>query len=415
MSMKYFFRDQSTMSKFHIHPLGKYMDAYAKWLHDAGYSRNLGRTRLRLVARLSPWLKRHHIAVADLSWEHIQKYLNMKARKRRNPNRDDASALRQFMNFLDHEGVIQTKKVIPIEQDPLEQLLCNYARYLENERALSHGSIAIYRRHVSCFLIESFSNKAVDFSNLNSYGITNYVRMRAVDGSKSTSKLMCTALRSFLKFARYQGYIDTELGASVPTVANWRMASLPKALPSGEVEKVLNSCNRETAIGRRDYAILLTLARLGLRAGEVLSLRLDDIDWKNGTIMVRGKGSTLSQMPLPADVGEAIVLYLQNGRPNCSVRTMFLTGQAPNKGFATAAAISNIVREAFARAGIEVGKGAAHKFRHTLATNLLKKGASLPDIAELLRHQTLDCTTIYAKVDLSSLQSLVVAWPGGAQ
>jgi site-specific recombinase XerD len=413
--MKYFFRDQGTLSKFHIHPLGKYMNAYAEWLHDSGYSRDLGRAKIRMVARLSPWLKRHGIAAVDLTWEHIQQYLEMKVRKGRKLNHDDARTLRQFMRFLDEQEVIQGKTVIPVGQDPLEQLLYDYTRYLKNERALSPGSIVQYKRHVSRFLIETFSEAKLDLSILQSCGIASYVRVRAAETSKSDSKLMCTALRSFLRYARYQGFIDFELDACVPTVANWRMASLPKALPPDAVEKVLNSCDRETAIGQRDYAILLTLARLGLRAGEVVSLQLEDIDWRMGTITVRGKGSTLSQMPLPADVGQAIVLYLQKGRPKCSSRAIFVRAQAPKKGLARSGAICNIVRQALERAGIRMGRGAAHKFRHALATNLLQKGASLPDIAELLRHRTLECTTIYAKVDLSSLRTLAVAWPGGAQ
>jgi len=229
------------------------------------------------------------------------------------------------------------------------------------------------------------------------------------------AKQMTAALRSFLQYARYQGYINIDLSASVPTVANWSKASIPKSLPPDQVELVLAHCDRQTAVGRRDYAILLLLARLGLRAGEIVSLSLDDIDWQAGLITVRGKSNHLSQLPLPIDVGEAIVAYLQNGRPLSTSRALFLRGQAPITSFKGPAAVSKLVRHALIRAGIDSPYKGAHQFRHTLATEMLRQGASLAEIGELLRHRNPQTTTIYAKVDLVSLRKLALPWPGGAQ
>jgi site-specific recombinase XerD len=229
------------------------------------------------------------------------------------------------------------------------------------------------------------------------------------------AKLMTTALRSFLRYARYQDYINIDLAASVPTVANWSMASIPKSLSPDQVELILAHCNRKTATGRRDYAILLLLARLGLRGGEVVSLRLEEIDWQAGNITVRGKGGHWSQLPLPKDVGEAIAAYLQDGRPHSKSRSVFLRGRAPAVSFKNTVAVSSIVKHALARAGINAPQKGAHLFRHTLATQMLGQGASLSEIGELLRHRSTQTTSIYAKVDLISLRTLALPWPGGAQ
>jgi integrase/recombinase XerD len=190
---------------------------------------------------------------------------------------------------------------------------------------------------------------------------------------------------------------------------------LPKSLPLQHVKRVLASCNRKTAIGRRDYAMLLLLARLGLRAGEVVSLALDDIDWEAGYLTVRGKGDRRAPLPLPADVGKAIAAYLKYGRPRSTSRCVFLRGRAPASSFKSSPAVSTVVRHALARAGIDRPRKGAHQFRHTLATEMLRQGVSLREIGDLLHHRHPQTTTIYAKVDLVSLRTLGLAWPGGAR
>jgi len=181
------------------------------------------------------------------------------------------------------------------------------------------------------------------------------------------------------------------------------------------VQKVLHDCDRRTGIGRRNYAILLLLARLGLRAGEVVALNLEDIDWDNGHITVRAKGGRWSQLPLPADVGKAIALYLRQDRPHVSCRRVFLRHRAPTVGFANSIAISSLVMSALKRAGVESARKGAHLFRHGLATDMLRHGASLDEIGDLLRHKSPNTTAIYAKVDLVALRSLALPWPGGAR
>jgi site-specific recombinase XerD len=228
------------------------------------------------------------------------------------------------------------------------------------------------------------------------------------------AKLLTSALRSFLHYARYRGEVTHDLAAAVPTVANWSMPSIPRAIPVDAVHRLLASINRRTATGRRDYAILLLLARLGLRAGEVVRLELNDIDWNVGSLEVQGKGGQHADLPLPADVGAAITTYLRHGRPRSNSRRVFLRAKAPIRGLLGSQAIGSLVRHNIARAGVQAPTYGAHQFRHALATKMLRYGASLAEIGEVLRHRSTETTKIYTKVDLDSLRALALPWPGGA-
>jgi integrase/recombinase XerD len=221
-----------------------------------------------------------------------------------------------------------------------------------------------------------------------------------------------TTLRSFLRFLQQRGLLSTDLAAAVPGVAGWRLAHLPKALPTEQVERLLASCDRRSPTGRRDFAILMLLARLGLRGGEVSALTLDDIDWERGEIVVHGKGQKLARLPLPADVGSALVDYLRQDRPVCPSRRVFIRVRAPKRGFISLSAICCIVRRALERAGLAPEFKGAHLLRHSLATHLLRRGASLVEIGQLLRHSQPDTTQIYAKVDITALRAIALPWPG---
>lgn len=227
---------------------------------------------------------------------------------------------------------------------------------------------------------------------------------------------MTSALRSFFRFLFGRGKLHADLALSVPTVANWRLSTVPKYLAAEEIQRLLDSCERKTPTGARDYAILLLLARLGLRAGEVVALTLDDVDWRSGEIHVRGKGLIHDRMPLPPDVGEAIASYLRTGRPRCRSRQLFICGKAPRHGLAGPSTLTTIVRRALARANLHPPSKGAHLLRHSLATSMLRSGATLGEIGEVLRHRTTNTTEIYAKVDFNGLRSLAQSWPiGGVQ
>jgi integrase/recombinase XerD len=252
-------------------------------------------------------------------------------------------------------------------------------------------------------------------SRLSASDVVRFVQRQAPQLHLKRAKLLTSALRSFLRYARYRGEVALDLAAAVPVVANWSMPSIPRAIGADQARQLLASIDRRTAIGLRDYAVLLLLARLGLRSGEVAFLELDDIDWDAGQVSIRGKGGQCSALPLPPDVGEAIAAYLFRGRPRSSDRRVFLRSRAPVRGFMSQVAIGSIVRHALQRTGIQAPTTGAHQFRHALATQMLHHGASLAEIGEVLRHRSPQTTTIYAKVDLTALRTLALPWPGGAR
>ncbi|MCK5652956.1 MAG: tyrosine-type recombinase/integrase [Gemmatimonadetes bacterium] len=253
-------------------------------------------------------------------------------------------------------------------------------------------------------------------SLLTAADITGFVMRHAHDHSSGSAQIMCWALRSCLRYLQYRGQISIDLASSVPSVRRWKLTSLPSYLRPAEIQRVLAACSRRSPIGRRDYAILLLLARIGLRADEIRLLTLDDIDWGSGRLTVQGKGRRGACMPLPMEVGAAMADYLQHGRPRSDSRRVFLSHLAPHDGFAASAAVSVVAKRALARAGIEgVAHKGAHLFRHSLATQLLRAGASLTEIGQVLRHQNQDTTRIYAKVDVRSLRAIALRWPGGAR
>jgi site-specific recombinase XerD len=224
--------------------------------------------------------------------------------------------------------------------------------------------------------------------------------------------LTVTALRSFLVFLHVDGVIERSLAFAVPSVAGWRLAGLPKGLEPDEVRRLLSACDRRTRNGRRDFAILTVLVRLGLRASEVVALRLDDLDWQAGEILVRGKGNRAERLPLPTDVGDAIAMYLRHSRPaDADGRAVFVRIRAPHRAL-SGSGVAQVVAAAAQRVGL--GQIFAHRLRHTAATQMLRAGASLQEIGQILRHRSTLTTAIYAKVDRKALRTVARRWPGDA-
>jgi len=410
--MNQFFGDPKTCQRMHEGPLGQYIDSYVTEMCEQGYCQDATESQTRLVSDLSRWMAERKITPQQLTTDQCKIYLRSRAQHRR-PKRDDWAALKRLLNLL------LRREVIPEPWQPtatpVTQLQVEYGQYLRQERALVSSTVHRYVVLAGEFLTDCFGTSPIDLSTLQATDITGFVQRRAATIGSRWAQLMTTALRSFLQFARYRGDLTTDLAACVPTVANWSQSTLPRALPPGQLKLVLASCDRKTAVGRRDYAILLLLARLGLRSSEIIALSLEDLDWQTGLITVRGKGGRYSQLPLPVDVGEAIANYLQTARPKTLHRRVFLRGRAPVASFKGPQAIASLVRHALVRAGIHSQRNGAHQFRHHLATQMLRHGASLAEIGELLRHRSPQTTTIYAKVDLTSLRTLALPWPGGAQ
>lgn len=287
-----------------------------------------------------------------------------------------------------------------------------FATYLLREKGVAPATEKNYGREIAEFLRHRFRGRRVDASALRPRDLHRFVTWRAQHVAPTRVKLAVTALRAFCQFLRFRGDTASDLASSVLTVPKWRLSTLPKSIPQEQVEQIVAQCDRRTIVGRRNFAILLLLARLGLRASEVVALTLDDIDWDAGELTVQGKGSRVERLPLPQDVGQALAAYLKRGRPRCSSRNVFIRTHAPFIGFSSAAAISSIVEDAIDRAGLDPPSRGAHLLRYSLATRTLGRGGSLAEIAELLRHRHPDTTALYAKVDLDALRSVAPRWPG---
>jgi integrase/recombinase XerD len=383
-------------------------------VREQGYAVSSIHRRVLLAACFSRWLKQQKVGVRAVTSAHAARFLRHRGRHVR-VHSGDTAALRHLIQFLRREGVVPAEKVAAPKLSAAEQCVQADEHYLREMCVLADATVTNYVPFIREFLKGRFGNGRVLLSRLRACDVVRFVQDKAPHLHVRRAKLMTTALRSFLRYARFRGEVTLDLGAAVPVVANWSMPSIPRAIAADQVRKLLASIDRRTAVGRRDYAILLLLARLGLRSGEVVFLELDDIDWNAGQLRVRGKSGQRSELPLSAEVGKAIAAYLRRGRPDCDSRRVFLRAKAPYRGFRCSSGIGSIVRHSLQRAGVDSPTYGAHQFRHGLATEMLRQGASLGEIGEVLGHHHPDTTKIYTKVDIKSLRTLALPWPGGAR
>lgn len=288
-------------------------------------------------------------------------------------------------------------------------LLAEFGTWLDRERGLSPVTVRCYSKQAKYFLAAAGGPEAV--GSLDAGKVTAFIVDWSRDCATESAKAMVTSLRAFLRFAHATGRTAVPLAAAVPAVASWRLSGFPKGLKAAEIEMLLSGCDRETAVGLRDHAVLSLLARLGLRGAEAAGLQLDDIDWRAGEIAVTGKGSRTERLPLPAPAGEALAAWLAGGRPRCEPRAVFVTVRRPYRQL-TPTAVRAVMGRACERAGLE--RRGAHRFRHALATEMLRAGASLPEVGQVLRHRSMLSTSLYAKVDENALRPLARPWPGNA-
>ena len=330
----------------------------------------------------------------------------------------NARAARHFLEHLREKAAIRPPEPAA-DETPLGTLCRQYANYLEKQRGLAAVTVAEYWRFARRLIVERFRDGPIRVRDLTPDDVSGFILRHARSGSPGVAKLMVSALRCFFRFLFLNGQTQSNLAGAVPSVPDWRLAELPKYLTPEEVERVVRAaCERDAPVARRDHAIILLLARLGLRAGEVIALDLDDVDWRAGELEVRGnKGHHHDCLPLPVDVGQALAGYLRHDRPPCTTRRLFVRAKAPHRGFAHPSSISTIVCRTMKRAGLQPDFTGAHVLRHSLATGMLRSGASLDEISEVLRHRSPATTEIYAKVDVKGLRSLALPWPtkGGEQ
>lgn len=329
------------------------------------------KSKLWSLADFGQWLQKRNFPIRDFDEKLIESFI-----KSRRQCRGEVKTLHQFLDHLRRSNIVRNRKPPP-ERSPLAKILNRYEEHLQLERGLVRVTIAGYLPFVRKFLVERFRDQPFRLRKLKASDVSDFVLRHG-------------------------------------TVANWRLSTVPKYLTPQEVRRVLKGCDRRTSIGRRDYAVLLLLARLGLRIGEVVALQLGDIDWRAGEIMIRGKGSFHDRMPLPCAVGEALTRYIRQDRPHCPTRQVFVCMRAPRRGFARST-VTTIVHYALQRANLSPIFKGAHLLRHSLATSMLRAGATMSEIGEVLRHRVSNTTEIYAKVDFNGLRSLTHPWPIGGE
>jgi site-specific recombinase XerD len=414
--LDHFIGNRGTVRRLQSGVIGSQLDSFATQRAENGYAATTVRGQLTLLGHFSQWLTRRGCGIPELTDELVGTFVHDRTRRGR-LHRGDATTLQQFLTHLRARGVVASPAPM-IDASPLGQLQRDYEQYLRAERGLAPVTVSNYVGVLRRFLSDRFGNGPLELGTLNVSTITTFVIREAHSMSPRYAQGIVTALRSICRFLRQRGAIDRDLAAGVPSVSDWRLATIPKYLHPEEIERVLQTCNRQTAVGRRNHAILLLLARLGLRAGEIIALELDDIRWRAGEILVRSsKRLPQDQLPLLAEVGEALATYIRRDRQPHTTRRVFLCMKAPRRGFAHPSTVSTIVQRALSRAGLSPALKGAHLFRHSLATRMLRQGASLPEIGLVLRHRTVQTTEIYAKVDIVGLRALAQPWPqmGGAR
>ena len=390
-------------------PLAPFADAYRAELCERGYAPLSTVSELRQVARFSRWLEADGLTVADVSGARVEEFLEWQRANWRHRHSWSRPGLRCLLDVLRGLGVLAAEEPAAASS-PTDVLLACFERYLLGERGLAPGTVVLYLRSARQFIEGLPPDRGL--AGLVAGDVTAAVLRESESVSVSAAQTVVSGLRSFLRFCFIEGLVGSDLSQAALLARGRSSSPLPRGIGRADARALLGSCDRRRALGRRDYAVIILLLRLGLRRGEVAGLTLDDIDWRAGELVVRGRGARQDLLPLPADVGEAIAAYVRRGRPQTGRREVFLRAKAPYDPIASGT-VASTVRRACRRAGIaEVG---SHRLRHTAACEMVQANVPLVRIGQVLRHRSLQSTAIYARVDVERLRLLATPWPGGAQ
>jgi site-specific recombinase XerD len=410
MLERYFKRDQA-LRRLRAEPTGRYIDDFAETLHTKGYGVWAAQAYLRGAAHLGIWMKRQGFSVTKLDEEVIRVFARHLPSchclgKNRGIYDDAVIGSHHFVDHLRDTGVIPPGA--PLEKLPLPTIIDGFERWMRQHRGVCESTLTAYRL-ILTKLVVAVGETPV---NYNAHVLRRGVELQTSRCGRSWAKLVITTVRMFLRYLAIHNLCDSALVDALPTIAHWKRASCPNYLSKEEVEKLIVACNPATAEGARDRAVILLLVRLGLRAGDIVHLRHADIDWQHGAVHVSGKGRRHSVLPLPQDVGDAILNYVEHWRPDVRDEHVFLRANAPFVPLASSSAVSSLVNRAARRARLSASRIGAHILRHTAASLMLRKGVSLEAIGRLLRHQSVDTTVLYAKVDVEMLSEIAQPWPG---
>lgn len=395
----------------------EHLGSFVTWLGSQQYSPGYACIVARHTLAFCRWCEGRRIEAEALTDDDITRFQRSRARRRsRRPEtrRQERQALTLLLLFLREQGLCAAAASCTTAAD---RVTADFEQHLQRNQGLAAATVDTYTRVARQFLVWRFGQAEICLHDLRPSDPIAFIRQESRRMAPPAVKVAANALRSFLRFCEFRGEVPARLATSVPSVATWTTTPpIPKAIAAEHAQRAIDSCNRLTAVGLRDRAVLLLLARLGLRACEIIRLNLDDIDWDQAQLRINGKGGRQSLLPLPADVGTAIAAYLQHGRPTCGDRHIFLRSMAPIRGLRDGSdGVGSIVRYALKRAKADAPHRGSHQFRHALAADMLRQGASLPEIGQVLRHRSPQTTSIYAKVDLDALRTVVMAWPGSAR
>lgn len=406
-------RNRGWLRNSELNPI---VDTYISYLSHYGYSDQSIRTYSHSVAHFAYWLTKNKVPLGNISEAAVDQFLHLHlpvcdcSKRCRRSLFNVRAALRHLLVVLRAEGQIPLPA--PAVAGPIGEELTRYEAYLKEICGLAKSTQTSRIHYVRAFLLRQFGHRSVAIDQIKPSDIARFIALSSEGFKPASAQVIVCAVRSYLRYRAFLGDHTEPLIAAAPSVAQWRLATVPKALSTDNVERVLNAFDRTTAIGRRDYAIVRCLADLGLRASEVANLQIDDVNWRAGTLTIKGtKGQRVQMLPLPIQTGEAIVDYLRDGRPPTRLRTLFVRHRGPVDRPVSGGVVGSAIRRASGRCNLEPRIG-THILRHTAACRMLQAGASMKDIADVLRHRRLDTTMIYAKVDFAQLTRVAAPWPG---
>ena len=403
-----YFEAPYALARLRPGPTGPFLGGFASRLREAGYARRTARGHLRAAAHLGVWMQAGGVTLAAVNERTVAAFTaHLPAcaclRRNRGVYRDARAGARAFLAHLRDQGVVLLP---PPATSGLPEIVEHFQDWMLRHRGVTVSTLRPHRP-----ILVELVQKVGDPARYTAGALRSFVTERASRHGQGRAKAVVTAVRMFLRFLAAHGICDPCLVEAIPTFAAWRLASLPAYLSAEDVERLVGAPDATTPVGRRDKAIMLLLARLGLRAGDVSGLRLDDIDWRGGQLHVAGKGRRPGRLPLPQEVGDAILDYLAAGRPKASSDHVFLCTRAPHRPFRHSSAISDIVNRATKRAGVVPPRGGAHVLRHSVATTLVRDGVPFPVVRAVLRHRGDETTAYYAKVDVGALRKIAQPWP----
>jgi site-specific recombinase XerD len=406
------FKQASTLARLQSGPVAQQLSPLAETLLNERYPPETVRRYVRVAEKFGGWLRKHRLNVAEVDEGTLARYRNSIDRRKNGNLRAAAHGLAKVLRLL--RGQQAADESARAAQTQCEELVCSFDSHLQNVAGLMPGTRAHYSRHANLFVKTVFGTEAFEITKVTPQAISDFVREQAGKLKPSFCAAPATSMRVFLRFLIAHHGLSAGMVGAVPTIRQWKLASLPKHLSMEQVNLTLATCDRQSPVGLRDRAILLLLTRLALRAGEVARLRLSDIDWREGEIKIHPpKSARERKLPLPNDVGQAIAEYLQNSRPQSTEPFLFLRTRAPFSPLTGLSAVSGIAKRHLKLAGISTRGLSAHAFRHTAATQMVRRGVGFKQVADVLGHRLLETTNIYAKLDVETLHRVALPWPGG--